>query len=230
MARYGKRSVKDQVTGGLRTAFASAVVLGAVAGGGYYEYGTIQEQEVKVRNQQSNLDYSGDKPTGNYRIMTDKGDFVIEKSKLHMMSHEDASGIYGQIFNERTYKIKTWGGIDFLGVVPNVLSVREVTEDELKARAAEKAKRDQEAKDRAARGGAQPAQAGASGVPAVAPVAAPAAGNPALSGRVTTLDLLSADGKNTVQVTMPVEAAGKIVVNSVTPILPAAPALATPKP
>lgn len=231
--KYGKKTLKDKVNGGLRTAFMSVAALGAMGGVGYYNYGTVQEQEVKVRAYDTHIEYEeGGAKKGYYTFETDKGIMIAEKSRLHLQSQEDADKIYQKISADKTYKIKTYG-VDIAGTWrPNILEAREVTEDELKARAADKLKRETEAKARAAgQPVVQPGQVAAPVAQAGQPVAAPVAG--VLSGRVTTMDILTADGKNTVQITMPIEAAGKVVVGSVTPlqaapVAPAAPVAVPP--
>lgn len=223
--KYGKKTLKDKVNGGLRTAFMSVAALGAVGGVGYYNYGTVQEQEVKIRSYETNIEYEEGSRSGYYTFDTDKGVMIAEKSRLHLQSQDDADKIYQKISADKTYRIKTYG-VDIAGTWrPNILEAREVTEEELKARAADKLKREADAKAKAGQPVAQPGQVVAPVAQPGQPVAAPVAG--VLSGRVTTMDILTADGKNTVQITMPIEAAGKVVVGSVTP-LQAAPVAAPP--
>lgn len=230
--KYGKKTLKDKVNGGLRTAFMSVAALGAVGGVGYYNYGTVQEQEVKVRSYETNIEYEEGSRSGYYTFDTDKGVMIAEKSRLHLQSQDDADKIYQKISADKTYRIKTYG-VDIAGTWrPNILEAREVTEEELKARAADKLKREADAKAKAGQPVA-PGQVAAPVAQAGQPIAAPVAG--VLSGRVTTMDILTADGKNTVQITMPIEAAGKVVVGSVTPlqaapVAPAAPVTAPPPP
>ena len=184
--KYGKKTLKDKVNGGLRTAFMSVAALGAVGGVGYYNYGTVQEQEVKIRSYETNIEYEEGSRSGYYTFDTDKGVMIAEKSRLHLQSQDDADKIYQKISADKTYRIKTYG-VDIAGTWrPNILEAREVTEDELKARAADKLKRETEAKARAAgQPVAQPGQVAAPVAQAGQPVAAPVAG--VLSGRVTTM-------------------------------------------
>lgn len=203
----GKQSVVQKAKGAMRKVFIGAAAAGVAAVPAYYQYGTIETETARVHY--ANTNYSWDAKAGEYKteyvVRSSKGNFSNETSLLHAKFKGAAEEISGQLSSGKTYDI-TYYGIDFGPFERNILSVREVTEQELQARAQQR--------------GANPAQAGAPS--AQTQTGGAAAG--ALSGRMMTQDLVSSDGKTSVQVTVPVEAVGKVTVNSVTPIQPAAPA------
>ncbi|MBI3441485.1 MAG: hypothetical protein HY052_06750 [Proteobacteria bacterium] len=117
---YGKKSLKDSFNSAVRKVVATVMLLGAGAAPLYYEYGTVKEQDVKVTAYHDNHEYNYDthKYEGSgYTLETDKGSFVVESSKWHLQSDEDAGKIYKQMTpsysyfysssNDETYRIKT---------------------------------------------------------------------------------------------------------------------------
>ena len=201
------------------SAFKRAAVITLAAGAfvgapGYYNYGTQQETEVKVR--QVLRDFKEwDKEKGeavyeNSRVVTDKGTFRNEDALLHMKFNSDE--MYNQFETGKTYKIKTYGHLPF-GLVgsPNIVSMREVSEEEL----AERARAQQAAQKKGAAPAGQQAQPQAGATPAAQP------GSPAgtvLSG-ATTKVIISAEGYD-VEMTVPAEAVNHIRVDKVSQTQP----------
>ena len=144
---YGRKKTFGQkltdAKGKAVSAFKRAAVItlaaGTMIGGpGYYNYGTQQETEVKVRQVLRDFkEWDQEKGEGVYensRVVTDKGTFRNEDALLHLKFNSDQ--LYNQFETGKTYKIKTYGNLPF-GLVgsPNIISMREVTEEELAERA-----------------------------------------------------------------------------------------------
>lgn len=221
---YGRKKTFGQkltdAKGKAVSAFKRAAVITLAAGAfvgapGYYNYGTQQETEVKVR--QVLRDFKEwDKEKGeavyeNSRIVTDKGTFRNEDALLHLKFNSDE--MYNQFETGKTYKIKTYGHLPF-GLVgsPNIVSMREVSEEELaeRARAQQAAQKKGQTPAGQPQQGAQPVQQGA------APAGQPA--GTVLSG-ATTKVIISAEGYD-VEMTVPAEAVNHIRVDKVSQTQP----------
>ncbi len=222
---YGRKKTFGQkltdAKGKAVSAFKRAAVLtlaaGALVGGpGYYNYGTQQETEVKVRQVLRDFkEWDQEKGEGVYensRVVTDKGTFRNEDALLHLKFNSDQ--MYNQFETGKTYKIKTYGHLPF-GLVgsPNIISMREVTEEEL----AERARAQQAAQKKAQAPAGQPGQPQQVQQQGTAQPASPA-GGPALSG-ATTKVIISAEGYD-VEMTVPTEAVNQIRVDKVTQAQP----------
>lgn len=250
---YGrKKTFKEKMAdfkGKLKRAFFLSATAGAVIGGpAYYHYGTIQEQEVRIKEVKSEwVEYDSKKGEAvyEYKLVTDKGQvFANKNTKLHLKFNskdiqdqlsEGRNSYYSYYEDEETkkqreandpknkvYRIKYYGAridIPFIHTYPNVLSVQEVTKEELAARAKAQAEaRRNQQQGQQGQQGQQP-QAGQpqqqNGQPQqVAP-------SGALSGTMITFETV-VDGQK-IQMTVPIEAANKITVNKVTPLVPPAP-------
>ena len=221
---YGRKKTFGQkltdAKGKAVSAFKRAAVVtlaaGALVGGpGYYNYGTQQETEVKVR--QVLRDFKEwDKEKGeavyeNSRVVTDKGTFRNEDALLHLKFNSDQ--MYNQFETGKTYKIKTYGHLPF-GLVgsPNIVSMREVSEEEL----AERARAQQAAQKKGQVPAGQPQQGGQPVQQGAAPTAQPA--GTVLSG-ATTKVIISAEGYD-VEMTVPAEAVNHIRVDKVSQTQP----------
>lgn len=234
MSRLGKTSVKDKVAGGLRTAFMATLVVGGVAAWPTYRYTTVETVEAKITSYQNNENCNWNYEKGkqecsklSHTFNTNKGTFINEPGLFK--SEEETRQIWSNAYINGTYRFETYG-VDFGPLEKKVVSMTRVSEEELRERAqqraeAEKARKAEEARLKAeaaaAAGIPQPQQAqGAQGVQ-------PAAGTPVvvqqgLSGRVSTIDIVH--NNNVIQLTVPVEAVGKVTINNVTPLaLPAQP-------
>ncbi len=233
---YGKKKTfgekvkasTQKATGTLKKAFMATLAAGTLVGApAWYYYGTIEEAEITVKSvRESYVGWDEKEEQGiyDYKIATHKELFTNENTYAHLKF--DSRDMQRQFDTGKTYKITYYGkrfDLPFTthDLYPNILSAREVTPAEIAER--EKAK----AKDAAQKN-----------APAQTPVAQPAVAGQqqpltqtfgALSGRVVTYDLVTPDAKYTVQVTGPVEVAGKLTVNAVTPLQPPAPAT-TPRP
>lgn len=204
--------------GNAARAFRKAVVIGALGGaaiGGpaYYNYGTVQEQEVTVRTiQKDYVGYDSEKYESiydNYRIVTDKGTFRNENSTLHMKFNSDQVQSTAQ--RGKIYRIKSYGHLPF-GLVgsPNIISMTEVTQEEIDQRnrdREEMAKQQQE--ERAV-------EQGNNATPAATTPAQP--GQKTLSG-ATAKVIITAEGYD-VELTVPAEVVNDIRVNKVTETQP----------
>jgi len=209
----------SSLKGKAKKAFIIAVAGTAVIGGpGYYYYGTTHEEQVKVTSVDSNWvswDSSKQEPVYDYKITTDHS--VLENKNTYMHMKFDSKQLQHQFEEGKIYRVKTYGerfdlpfGIhDFY---PNVISAHEVTPAEQKARtAAEQAAQAKQQKAQVAAVAPQQQQ--------VVPQAVqPAQQQPVLSGSMITYEVV-ADGER-VQMTVPVEAAGKITINKVSPLVP----------
>jgi hypothetical protein len=222
---YGKKSLKEKANAAFRKLVGITALVGAACVPGWYYYGTVQETEVKIVS--VNLVEIGEekivKDWGSYsrtiyatRFVTDKGVLKNENTYAHLKF--DAKDIEGQIADGKTYRITYYGKrfsfpIGSMELYPNIISAKPVSEQELAERAKMKAKEKQQQQAQQSGPAAQQQSA------VTPPAAVVQQGAGVLSGEVTTLDLF-ANGYR-VQVTMPVEAAGKIVVNTVKPLTPA---------
>ncbi|MDY0008632.1 MAG: hypothetical protein RBS08_02905 [Bdellovibrionales bacterium] len=195
---------------------ASAAFVGAP---GYYNYGTTQETEVKVRQvlrDYKEWDSKENKAVyENYRVVTDKGTFRNENALLHLKFNNDQ--MYNDFEVGKTYRIKSYGHLP-LGLVgsPNIVSMREVSEEELAER--------NRAREAALKKGQteQPQQAGqqagqTAGTPAQPAKPGQVAGT-VLSG-ATTKVIITAEGYD-VEMTVPAEAVQHIRVNKVSETQP----------
>lgn len=252
---YGrKKTFNEKMTdlkGRAKRAFILTAVGGAVIGGPlYYQYGTIKEQEVKIKEVKSEwLRYEEGKGSiYEYKIVTDRGMLLAnENSFLHMKFNSqdihdmlsEGRGYQYVPWNEtkeqkaereaaspanKVYKIRYYGAridIPFIHTTPNILSVREVTPEELRARQEQRIAAERERQQAA---GIQPGANGqpgtANGTGQVVTPAQPAATG--LSGTMITFSTVVNGQK--VEMTVPIEAADKITINKVTPIVPNAPA------
>ncbi len=251
---YGrKKTFKEkagEVGSKLKRAFIMAAIGGAAIGGpAYYHYGTIHETEVKIKEVKSEyVRYDQDKGAiYNYKIITDKGTVLAnENTLLHLKFNSkdmqdmlsDGRDTYAPYDESpadkkareaaspanKTYHIRYYGSridVPFVHTFPNLLSVREVPQEELQARA--KAAADARRAAQGQTGQPQTVQ------PAANPQAQPVQGGGqqtatgALSGTMITFDTV-VDGQK-ISMTVPIEAANKITVNKVQPLVPGA----TPK-
>lgn len=241
----------------------SAIGVGAVAGPAYYHYGTVHEEEVKIREvKKEYVRYDSDKGESvyDYKIITDRGTILAnENSLLHwkfnsddiqdMMSRDrsnNSSYSYYETAAQRqareaqqaemknkVYQIRYYGArldLPLLHTFPNLLSIREITPDELAARAdaraAEDQARQQARQEQMQQNGQQMTQPGQQAVQPVQPVVQQAPATGALSGTMITFETVV--GGQKIEMTVPIEAANKITVNKVTPLVPQAPT--TPRP
>ncbi len=220
MASYGKKpGFFSKLKGTLKKAFIGTVAAGALVGApGYYNYGTTQTQVVTTTAVTANSEWNQKESRFEYTysIDTDKGYFRNESSLPHLKSDGDTEKLYREMNSGRTYVLKSYG-FRALGATPNILEAREMTKAEIEKYQKQMSDKDGVPLSQQKQNLPQPAAPVGQGVVVAPPVSG------ILSGRVTTLDVLSADGSNTVQLTMPVEAAGKVTVNSITPLRPSAP-------
>ncbi len=219
---YGKKkSFGDKAKGALRRVFMIAAIGGAAIGGpAYYNYGTIHEQEVKikdVKNDWVEWDSKAGEAIYDHKIVTDKGMVLRnENTKLHLKFN--SADMQDNFETGKTYRIKYYGAridIPFLHTFPNVLTAVEVTPEEM----AERAKAAAAAKAAQAKAAGQQQQAAQPTAPVVGTVTPPAAA--ALSGTMITFETVS--GGQKIEITAPIEAASKITINKVTPLVPVAP-------
>lgn len=248
---YGKKSFKQKASDGvqsIRSFFLKAAAVTTIVGGPvYWNYGTFNEQEYKLMACKDNTSstYEGDKyvTKGNYRIETDKGSLLIEKTRLHFQSQEESKLIYDGICSNgpkyydntdyternRVFTLKTYGKQLTGSWKPNIVAATEVPPEELMRRAAEAKKKAEaekaraEAAEKARQAAAEKAKQQQQAAPQQ-PGATPQNGGSqqvvvqgGLSGRVQTIDIVY-DGRLVIQLTVPVEAAGKVTIQSVTPL------------
>lgn len=117
-----------------RALFATTALAALVGAPGYYTYGTVQEQEVKVHSWSYDRNPDTLQPT-NYVLNTNHGAFRNDKNLLWLKGEDDADRIYDYMDRGKTYRVKSYGNIPFLPFVKsNILSVVEVTPDELRER------------------------------------------------------------------------------------------------
>lgn len=255
---YGKKKTfKEKMTdlkGKAKRGFILAAIGTAAIGGPvYYHYGTIHEEDVKIKEVKKEWVRYDEKKGAiyEYKIITDKGTVLgNENTLLHwkfnsgdiqaMLEEGRSDNSYYsyyesaqekkdreanvQAVKNKVYHISYYGAridVPFIHTFPNLLSIREVTPEELRARAEARASADksrQEAMQQ--QNGAQPngaVQPVQNGQPAPA-----AAATGALSGTMITFETV-VDGQK-IQMTVPIEAANKITVNKVTPLVPNTPA------
>lgn len=237
MAGYGKKTFKQKIGSAkqsLSAAFKKALlvtglVVAPLGGAGWYQYGTVQEREVRITSVEKtitgynqdwwgNIDFNNPtyEASGYYR--TSGGRLKNENSALHLKFNSDEIG--QQLQEGKIYRIRYYGRnvpLPKIGLTPNILSIDLVTEQELQAReaaktrAAEAARVAQERQDRE--------REAAAARTAAAPVAAnnnqPAGttSTRALSGEVTTIEQV-VNGYR-VQFIVPIEAAGDVRVTTV---------------
>lgn len=205
---------------------ALAALLAAGIGG--YPYGTMDTQEVKVTGKQDNTNWGWNKEagrseiTGNCRISTDKGSFVIDQSLFHMQSQQDVIDICDNIYRGNTYRLETYGLHIAGDWQPNIIGSEEVSKEELESRKAEAIKLKEEHREKKAALADSPTSASAAFGEGSPPSAA--AQSPAGTGEVVTYPVIV--GNCRVQITIPAEVVGRVVVNACTPVAPAA----APKP
>lgn len=255
MAGYGRKKTFKEKTaefkGKLRRAFMLTALAGTAIGGPlYYHYGTITEQEVKIKEVKEEwVRYEEGKGSiYEYKLVTDKGQILNNKNTLlHLKFNSkdlhdqlsDGRGYqyapYGETAEEKkareaaspvnkVYKIKSYGAridIPFIHTFPNVLSVREVTPEEMKARAEQRAAAEKarlQALGQNPNGQQQPANGNGTVVQPPQGGGAQQAVPGALSGTMITFETVS--GGQKIQMTVPIEAADKITINKVTPLVP----------
>ena len=214
MSNYGKKkSILKKANEVFRKAVATTLAAGVLIGlPGYYNYGTIKQADVKVTDFDfGHWDDTGEKLIADYKFRTDKGTFADKDSWLHLKTSSKTEEIWKKVDRNKTYRI-TYYGVDFGPFERNILSAREVTEEELKTEAEAKKKMQTQAalqvkEGKASSAGQQPVTGAVQG-----------AQTSVLSGRVVTYDVVTADGRNSIQLTVPVEAVGKVTVNAVTPL------------
>lgn len=208
-------TMKGNAMRAFKKAAAITLIGGAVIGGpAYYNYGTIQEQEVTVRNiQKDYVGYDSEKYESiydNYRIVTDKGTFRNEDAMLHMKFNSEQ--VQSQATRGKVYRIKSYGHLP-LGLVgsPNIISMQEVTPEEIAERNREReAMLKQQEEERKATTVTTPENA--------TPAATTPGQRPALSG-ATTKVIITAEGYD-VELTVPAEVVNDIRVNKVTETQP----------
>lgn len=242
---YGKKkNFGEKAKGALRRVFILSALGGVFVGGPlYYQYGTVHEAEFKVKEvKEQYKGYDSKKGRSIYetRIITDKG-LVLqnENSLLHAkFNSQDITDqlkegrnsysyydYYGNNNNrdnkdagpkaeDKVWRIKYYGAridIPFIHTQQNIISIQEVTGEELAARqkAAQEARQQQQQQNQ------QNQQQGQQGAVVQPGQTAPAG---ALSGTMITFETV-VDGQK-IQMTVPIEAANKITVNKVTPLVP----------
>lgn len=240
---YGKKkNFGEKAKGALRRVFILSALGGVFVGGPlYYNYGTVHEAEFKVKDvKETYKGYDQKKGQSIYetRIITDKG-LVLknENTLLHakfnstditeQLKEGRESSYYSYYGNQnddnkdkgpkaedKVWRIKYYGAridIPFVHTQQNILSIQEVTPEELAARnkAAQEARKAQQQQQ-----GQQQTQ------PQQGTVVQPGQTAPAgaLSGTMITFETV-VDGQK-IQMTVPIEAANKITVNKVTPLVP----------
>ncbi|HRI76117.1 MAG: hypothetical protein H3C49_00595 [Alphaproteobacteria bacterium] len=224
---YGRKKTFKEKLGDMKgkamSAFKRAAVITVasttlIGGPAYYNYGTQQETEVKVRQVLRDFkEWDSEKGEGIYensRVVTDKGTFRNEDALLHLKFN--SSQMYQDFEVGKTYRIKTYGHLPF-GLVgsPNIVSMREVPEEELleRARAREEAlKKGQTPQGQQAQG--QQGQPAANGNAAPAQPAKPGQMAGTVLSGATTKVIITAEGYD-VEMTVPAEAVQHIRVNKV---------------
>jgi len=218
-----KKTFKEKLAdmrGKASRAFKKAAVItvastALIGGPAYYNYGTTQEAEVKVRQVQRDYkewDQKEGRPIyENYRVVTDKGTFRNENATLHLKFNRDQ--MYQDFEVGKTYKVKSYGHLPF-GLVgsPNIISMREVSAEELADR--ERARQEAIKKGQQENQQGQPPQNGAQpGATPQQPAKPGVMAGTVLSG-ATTKVIISAEGYD-VEMTVPAEAVQHIRVNKV---------------
>ncbi len=208
-------TMKGNAMRSFKKAAAITLIGGAVIGGPtYYNYGTIQEQEVTVRTTQKDyVSYDSEKYEAiydNYRIVTDKGTFRNENSMLH--AKFNAEQVQSTVERGKIYRIKSYGHLPF-GMVgsPNIISMQEVTPEEIAERNREREAQLKQQQEE--RGAVAPNN---NTTPAATTPAQP--GSKVLSG-ATAKVIITAEGYD-VELTVPAEVVNDIRVNKVTETQP----------
>lgn len=208
------KDAKGKAVSAFKRAAIVTVAAGAVVGGpGYYNYGTQQETEVQVRQVLRDFkEWDNDKGEAVYvnsRVVTDKGTFRNEDALLHLKFNSNA--LYNQFEVGKTYKIKTYGNLP-LGLVgsPNIISMREVTPEELAER--------ERARQTALKKGDVPQQPQQQQGQPQQPAGTPAPAGRTLSGATSKI-IITAEGYD-VEMTVPAEAVNHIRVEKVSPTQP----------
>ncbi len=231
MSGYGKKkgikgafqNAAQKTTNAIKKAVAATVAATVLLGApGYYLYGTIKTEDVKVTGYtMGRWDSQEGKYVYDRKVSTNKGDFVDRNSLFHLKGDSKTEEIWQMVDRGKTYRV-TYYGHNIGPFSRNLLDVREITEEELKAEAEAKkqanaeARAAAEANAEAQKTGTQQAQP-PSGVNATQPAQTGAA----FSGRVTMYNIITDDGKSLVQVTVPAEVpVTSVKVNSVTPLSP----------
>ncbi|MDE1152480.1 MAG: hypothetical protein PW788_08080 [Micavibrio sp.] len=217
---YGKKKgFGEKLKGGLRRVFMIAAIGGAAVGApAYYNYGTIHEQEVKlkdVKNDYDHWDSGKQEAVYNRKVITDKG-LVLENENTKLHLKFNSPDIQDNLEAGKTYKIRYYGGridVPFIHTFPNLLSAVEVTPEELAERA--KAQAAQKAAEQKAAGQQQPQQAQQQNQQQGNGQQQASA---ALSGTMITFETVA--GGQKIEITAPIEAASKITINKVTPLVP----------
>lgn len=191
---YGKKTLKEKFNSAARKFLLWTGLLAAGSAPFAYEYGTVKEQTVKVTGYKNNGDDT-------YTFYTDKGTFNAERSRLHLQSKEDAGHFYSMINTGDTYDIKTYGWHLAGSWQPNIFEATPVSAEELQKRQDNLGKKDVKDSKTTAN--------------TTQPVANSNAA--ALSGQMVTTNVI-VNGYN-VQITIPVEAAGKVTINGVAPVV-----------
>jgi len=175
---YGKKQTFGQkLKGGLRRAFTIAAFGGVVIGApAYYNYGTVHEQEVKikdVKNDYVRWDEKRNESIYEYKIVTDKG-LVLENENTKLHLKFNSADIQDNVEAGKIYRVKYYGAridVPFIHTFPNILSATEVTPEEIaernKAAAAAKAAAAKAAQQQAGQQqqAAQPQPSGATTTP-----------------------------------------------------------------
>ncbi len=216
---YGKKAKPLER---LRSTFRKAALITAVATVPAvpvaYNYGTLQNDTITVTDYEMNKDGK----EGHHVIYTDHGTFNLEPSRLHFQSAEDTNRMMRGIYRGDTYDISTYGYHIGMGWQPNIHELRRISAQEAAERRRAAEAKDAKPQDQA--NAAAPQQAGA------APTA-----TGALSGQTVTTTV-TVNGY-AVEITLPIEAAGKVSIASVRPVVAtpvvapaAAPAAQPPQP
>lgn len=216
---YGKKkSPIARAKAGLTSAFRKVALVTAVAAVPAvpvaYSWSTVQHDTVTV----TDYTYNKDGKEGYHVIYTDHGTFNIEPSRLHLQSKEDTTRMMRDVYRGTTFDVTSYGYHLGLGWQPNIYNMRKVSAQEL----------EQRQRDRQAQSTAQPAQAQNQNQQQQPRNGAPAAAaTGALSGQMVTTTV-TVNGY-AVDITLPVEAAGKVSIASVKPVV-ATPAPVAPPP
>ena len=222
---YGKKETFGQkLKGGLRRAFTIAAFGGVVIGApAYYNYGTVHEQEVKIKDVKNDYIRWDDKRNESiyeYKIVTDKG-LVLENENTKLHLKFNSADIQDNVEAGKIYRVKYYGAridVPFIHTFPNILSATEVTPEEI----AERTKAAAAAKAAAAKAAGQQQQQQAAQPPAQANgTTTPTAPSGALSGTMITFETVA--GGERIEISAPIEAASKITINKVTPLVPPKP-------
>lgn len=201
---YGKKSKPLER---VKTAFRKVALYSAVAAGAAapvaYEWGTVRHDTITV----TDYEFNKDGETGRNVIYTDRGTFNMEPARLRFQSSEDTTRMMRDVYRGNTYDITTYGWHIGMGWQPNIYSIRRLSAEEL-----EKRKKEQQ----------DPRQGGQQQVAATGAVATAA---PKLSGQMVSTTV-TINGY-AIDIALPVEAAGKVVISDVRPVVTTTPAPVT---